>query len=202
MRPSCGGDEIKSSKMQAYLEAQNVKKLDFLLLSDFSNTTAMYANDVVKKFNPNYVVLSNNVESMDDKLERNISDGSNAVYFSDNVKMSLWDNVEITSLNFNNQSYIYLTVNDVNFLLNPSGGNAQVLPEKYRFCDVLVSNGMLENSNLILSAYGVVTADLETSSNAVKIAAQEKRFPLATAGDGNIIFDMKNNRNISIKRMI
>ena len=93
-------------------------------------------------------------------------------------------------------------INDVKFLINPSGGNAQVLPDEYRFCDVLISNGALENSNLILSAYGVITADLEVASKAVNVEAKNKRLPLATAGDGDIIFDLKDKRNMSIKRMI
>ena len=74
--------------------------------------------------------------------------------------------------------------------------------QKIKFCDVFVSNGTLENSNLILSAYGITTADLDISSRAVDKSAEDKRLPLATAGDGNIILDFKNGKNISIKRMI
>lgn len=199
---SCGGDEFKSSRLQNYLSAQNVKTLDFLLLSDFKDSSAIYANDVIKKFKLRYVVLPNNTDSIDAKLEKNISDSSNAVYFNDVVKFDFWDNVKVTSMNFDDQSYIYLKVNDVNFLISPSGGNAQVLPDEYRFCDVLISNGALENSNLILSAYGVITADLEVASKAVNVEAKNKRLPLATAGDGDIIFDLKDKRNMSIKRMI
>lgn len=199
---SCGGDEIKSSKMQSYLDAQNVKSLDYLLLSDFQDATSAYANEVIKKFNSHYVVLPSNIDSIDDKLERNISDSSNAVYFNENAEIECWDNVKIKSMNVNDHGYIYLTVNDVNILINPSGGNAQVLPDKYKFCDVFVSNGTLENSNLILSAYGITTADLDISSKAVNKSAEDKRLPLATAGDGNIILDFKNGKNISIKRMI
>ena len=199
---SCGGDEIKSSKMQNYLDAQNVKSLDYLLLSDFKDATSAYANEVIKKFSPHYVVLQNNIDSIDDKLERNISDSSNAVYFNESAEIKCWDNVKIKSMNVDDHGYIYLTVNDVNILINPSGGNAQVLPDEYKFCDFFVSNGTLENSNLILSAYGITTADLEISSRAVNKSAEDKRLPLATAGDGNIILDFKNGKNISIKRMI
>ena len=199
---SCGGDEIKSSKMQNYLDAQNVKSLDYLLLSDFKDATSAYANEVIKKFNPHYVVLPSNIDSIDDKLERNISDSSNAVYFNESAEIKCWDNVKIKSMNVDDHGYIYLTVNDVNILINPSGGNAQVLPDEYKFCDVFVSNGTLENSNLILSAYGITTADLDISSRAVNKSAEDKRLPLATAGDGNIILDFKNGKNISIKRMI
>lgn len=199
---SCGGDEIKSSKMQSYLDAQNVKSLDYLLLSDFKDATSAYANEVIKKFSPHYVVLPSNIDSIDDKLERNISDSRNAVYFNENAEIKCWDNVKIKSMNVDDHGYIYLTVNDVNILINPSGGNAQVLPDEYKFCDVFVSNGTLENSNLILSAYGITTADLDISSRAVNKSAEDKRLPLATAGDGNIILDFKNGKNISIKRMI
>ena len=199
---SCGGDEIKSSKMQNYLDSQNVKSLDYLLLSDFQDATSAYANEVIKKFSPHYVVLPSNIDSIDDKLERNISDSSNAVYFNESAEIKCWDNVKIKSMNVDDHGYIYLTVNDVNILINPSGGNAQVLPDEYKFCDVFVSNGTLENSNLILSAYGITTANLDISSRAVNKSAEDKRLPLATAGDGNIILDFKNGKNISIKRMI
>ncbi len=199
---SCGGDEIESSKVQNYLDAQNVKSLDYLLLSDFQDSTAAYANDVIKKFNPHYVVLPNDVDSVDEKLERNISDSSNAVYFNESAEISCWDNVKIKTMNFDDYSYVYLTVNDVNILINPSGGNAQALPDECKFCDVFVSNGMLEDSDLILSAYEITTANLAVSSNAVLKSAENNRLPLATAGDGNIVLDFKNGKNISIKRMI
>ncbi|CDB24295.1 competence protein [Clostridium sp. CAG:557] len=199
---SCGGDKFKLSKMQNYLDAQNVKNLDYLILSDFQDSTANYANDVIKKFNPNYVVLPSSTESIDEKLERNISDSSNAVYFSKSVEVNCWDNLKIKSLNFDDHGYIYLTVNDVNILINPSGGNAQVLPDEYKFCDFLVSNGTLENSDLILSAYEITTADLDISSKAATESAKNNRLPLATAGDGDIVLDLKNGKNISIKRMI
>ena len=199
---SCGGDEFKSTKIQSYLDAQNVKNLDYLMLSDFQDSTVSYANDIIKKFDPSYVVLPDNSEAIDDKLERSISDSSNAVYFSETVEVDCWDNVKIKSLNFNNHGYIYLTVNDVNILINPSGGNAQILPNEYKFCDFLVSNGTLENSDLILSAYEIFTADLNIASKAVTKSAENNRLPLATAGDGNIVIDLKNKKNISIKRMI
>ena len=105
-------------------------------------------------------------------------------------------------MNFDNQSYIYLTINDVNILINPSGGNAQNLLDKYKFCDILLSNGTLENSNLILSSYGIISADLSVASQNISTVAREKRLPIATAGNGNIIIDFKSGRNISIKRMV
>ena len=199
---SCGGDEIKFSRMQNYLNSQNVEKLDFLILTDFEDSTSIYANDVVKKFNPSYVLLSNKIDINDDKLERHIADSSNAIYFDNNATVNFWDNVKIIPMSFENQSYIYLTVNDVSFLINSSGGNAQVLPSEYRQCDVLVSNGLLKNSDLILSAYGVITADLTETTKVLTTEARNKRKPLATAGDGDIIFDMKSGRKMSIKRMV
>lgn len=199
---SCGGDEIKSSQMLNYLNFLNIKSLDFLLISDFEDASAIYANDVIKKFEPAYVVLPNNPDLIDSKLERSISDSSNAIYFNNKTEIDFWDNVKITSMNFDNQGYIYLTINNVNVLISPSGGNAQNLLDKYRFCDILVSNGTLENSNLILSSYGIITADLNVASQNINRVAKEKRLPIATGGDGNIIIDFKSGRNISIKRMV
>ncbi len=198
---SCGGDEIKSSIVEAYLNSQNIKKLDYVLLSDFEDSTAAYANDLIKKFEPQYVVLSED-ELVDDKLERNLADSSRAVYFREKANITFWDNVKITPLKFNDQSYIYLTINDVNILINPSGGNAAVLPDDYRFCDILVTASNFENLENISSAYGIVTADLPNSSDFVRKLAQTQKVPLATAGDGNIIIDLKDKRNISIKRMV
>lgn len=199
---SCGGDEIKSSNMQNYLESQNIKNIDYLLISDFQDSTTSYANDVIKKFSPSYVVMPKNIESVDDKLERNIEDNSNVVHFEEKSEINCWDNVKIISMNFESHGYIYLKVNDINILIVPSGGDAQILPYEYRFCDILVSNGSLKNSNLILSAYELITADLNISTNSLNNVVKNNRVPLATAGDGNIIFDLSEGKNISIKRMI
>ena len=95
-----------------------------------------------------------------------------------------------------------MTVNDVRVLINPSGGDAQVLPEEYRLCDILVASSGLANLKHISSAYGLVTAALPAASSFVSELARTQKLPLATAGDGNIVIDFKNERNISIKRMV
>lgn len=198
---SCGGDDIKSSKIQYYLDSQNVSNIDYLLLGDFDDKTSNYAKNVVEEFEPYYIVMPNE-ESIDDKLSRSIADSSKSVYFKDMADISFWDNIKVTPLKFNGQSYISLIVNDVKFLINPSGGNASVLPNKYRNCDVLVTSGTLKNQELISSAYSVTTADLDVSSKIVDDIAKSGKVPIATAGDGDIVFDFKGRKNISIRRVI
>lgn len=198
---SCGGDNIKFSKLQNYLSSQNINKLDYLLLSDFNDTASNYATNVIDNFSPCYVVMPND-DAIDEKLSRSVADSRNAVYFNNQANINFWNNVKLSTLKYNDQSYIILNIDDVKFLINPSGGNAYTLPDEYKNCDILVTSGSLKNQNLISSAYTVVTADLDTSSKAVKELAKSKKNLMATAGDGNIVFDFKGKRNILIKRVI
>ena len=197
---SCGGDEIKSSVIESYLNSQNVKKLDYLLLGDFEDSTAAYANDIIKKFEPHYVVMSED-ELLDDKLERSIADSSNTIYFHEKATISFGDNVKITLLKLENESFIYLNIDDVNILISPSVGNAASLPDEYKICDILVTSNNLENLENISSAYGIVTADLPNAEAFVTKLALTQKTPLATAGDGNIIIDLKDKRNITFRRI-
>ncbi len=198
---SCGGDDIKSSKIQYYLDSQNINNIDYLLLSDFDNETANYAKDVIEEFKPYYIVMPNE-KSIDDKLSRSIADSSKSVYFKDRADINFWDNVKVIPLKFNDQSYISLSVNDVKFLINPSGGNASVLPNECRNYDVLVTSGTLKNQELISSVYSVTTAGLDVSSRTAHKMVKSGKMPLATAGDGDIVFDFKGKKNISIRRVI
>ncbi len=198
---SCGGDDIKFSKLKSYLNYQNINKLEYLLLSDFNDTASNYATDVIKNFSPYYVVMPKD-DSIDDKLSRSVADSSNAVYFNNQANISFWDNVQLSTLKYSDQSYIFLNIDDVKFIINSSGGNAYTLPDEYRNCDVLVTSGTLKNQELISSAYAVVTADFDTSSKAISELAKANKLPMATAGDGNVLFDFKGKRNILIRRVI
>ncbi len=199
---ACGGDPISSSRVQNYLNNLNVKNLDYILLSDLQDATASYANEVIKKFDPAYVVLQNDGDVLNDKLDHNVADRVNTVYFNDIAKINLWDNVKITAMNLDDHGYVYLSVNDVNMLILPSGGDTKLLNDKYKFYDILAYSGDLENSSLISSSYGVICANLNAASVFANNLAKDHRLPLATAGDGDIVFDFTHSKNISIKRMV
>lgn len=199
---ACGGDSINSSRVQNYLTNLNVKNFDYILLSDLQDSTASYANEVIKKFDPAYVVLQNDGDVLNDKLDHNVADSVNSVYFNDIAKINLWDNVKITAMNLDDHGYVYLSVNDVNMLILPSGGDAKLLNDKYKFCDILAYSGNLENSSLISSSYGVICANVNAASVFANNLAKDHRLPLATAGDGDIVFDFTHSKNISIKRMV
>lgn len=199
---ACGGDSISSSRVQNYLTNLNVKNLDYILLSDLQDATASYANEVIKKFDPAYVVLQNDGDVLNDKLDHNVADRVNTVYFNDIAKINLWDNVKITAMNLDDHGYVYLSVNDVNMLILPSGGDTKLLNDKYKFCDILAYSGELENSSLVSSSYGVICANLNAASVFANNLAKDHRLPLATAGDGDIVFDFTHSKNISIKRLV
>ncbi len=199
---ACGGDSIHSSRVQNYLTNLNVKGLDYILLSDLQDTTASYANDLIKKFRPYYVLMQNDGDVLNNKLEHTVFESMNTVPFNDTAKIDLWDNVKITVMNIDDHGYIYLSVNDVNLLILPSGGDAKLLDDKYKFCDILAYSGNLENSSLVASSYGVICANANAASVFANNLAKDRRLPLATAGDGDIVFDFTHSKNISIKRMV
>ena len=198
---SCGGDKFKFSEIPYYLSSKNIDRLDYMILSDFSNEASYYAQSVIEQYNPYYTVLPNS-KNIDDKISRTAADSSNAVYFNENANLEVWGNVKAKAVRMDNQSFIYLTINDVNLLLCPSGGNALYLPSEYRVCDILISGGDFKNYDYINSSYFVLSNNFDNTMELLDSVAKSDKLIIATAGDGNVVFDFKKDKNICIKRVV
>lgn len=198
---SCGGDKIKLSKMRNYLQSKNVKKLDFLVLSDYSDETSYYAQNAIEEFSPGYIILPED-DSIDDKLSRAITDSPNACFYNNHAQISLWDNINLITVNDGSEGYLYLKINNTNTLIYPSCKNSYSIPDGYTNCGLFVFSKTPNNQYGVNSGYSVISTSLEKSKEAVYDAVYANKVPIATAGDGDIVIDFPSSNNICIKRVL
>lgn len=197
---SCGGDEIKYSKLSQYLDSQNVSKLDYVLLSDFEDETSRYAQDVIDQYNPYYVILPDR-DDIDSKLSKSISDSSTAQYFTSKSILNFWGNIKITTINSDNQSFLFLTVNDINVLICPSGGNAGYIPTDYRNCEIFIEGKLPTSPYKITSPYAIMGNSLDVATKNINTVAKSGKTPIATAGNGAVVIDFLGGQNVSMRRV-
>ncbi|MDQ5983064.1 MAG: hypothetical protein RUMPE_00062 [Eubacteriales bacterium SKADARSKE-1] len=197
---SCGGDKIKYNKLSQYLDSQNISNLDCVLLSDFEDETSRYAQNVIDEYNPYYVVLPDR-DDIDSKLSKSISDSSTAQYFTSKSTLNFWNNIKICAINSDDQSFLFLTVNDINILICPSGGNAGYIPNEYRNCQIFIEGNLTTSLDKINSTYAIMGNSLDVATKNVNAVAQSGKIPIATAGDGNVIVDFLGGQNVSMRRV-
>lgn len=197
---ACGGEEYEGGKLNTYLESQNIKKLDYLVLSDLKEKTSCYAKDIINKYEPDHVVLPHS-NDIDSRLSRTIADKSNLCYFYQQSNVKCWDNVNMAIVNYGEQSFIYLTVEGVNVLICPSGGNMSYIPPEYNSCDIFIEGVFPEKLNYINSNYMIMSNNLNLVNSRIKDVVNSSKIPMATAGDGNIVIDFATNKTISFRRV-
>ena len=196
---SCGGDTIRYNKFKNLLNSLNVDKLDYVVLSDFSDSGAMYAKDLINEVSPHYVILPDR-DDIDDKLNRSISDDKKAVYFNEKATLAPWKGVSIDIVNTDDQSFLYLTINSVNLLVCPARVNASYIPKEYRNCHIFIEGKIPENMNLINSNYAIMSNSENVANVNIQKVASFDKIPIVTANMGDLIIEFPKNKEIRIKR--
>ena len=198
---SCGGDKIKSSTMRNYLQSKNVKKLDFLILSDYNDESSYYAQTAINEFSPSYIVLPED-DSIDDKISRAIADNPNTCFYNSNALISFWDNINLIAIKDGDEGYLHLKINDTSTLIYPSCKNSYTIPEEYINCGFFVFSKIPNNQYGVNCGYSIISASLENAKEAVYDAIRSNKVPIATAGDGNIVIDFPSSNNVCIRRVL
>jgi len=198
---ACGGDKIKYKKLISSLNILNVNKIDFVLLTDFDDSTSIYVQDLIDDYRPDFVFLPDR-DDIDDKLSRRISDNNKAKYYNEKAYLEPWDGVKITAINADEQGFLFLNIKDVKILVCPSRVNADYLPDEYRTCNFLIEGKIPENIDSIDSNYTIMA----NSSNVVNVnskrVAQSGKIPISTADMGHLCIDFLDQNKVSIRRLI
>lgn len=197
---ACGGEDYESNHLKSYLDEQNIKKLDYLVLSDLKEGTSNYSQDVIKKYDPYYVVLPE-TDEIDSRLSRTIADKSNSIYFTEKSVINLWNNVNITVINSDEQSFLYLNINDIKILVCPSGGNMSYIPQKYKTCNIFIEGVYPEKLDAINSSYIIMSNNKKLTKSKFEDAIKSSKIPMATAEDGSIAIDFHQNKTVSFRRI-
>lgn len=197
---SCGGESFEGGKLTTCLNNKNIKNLDYLVLSDLKERTSCYSKDIIKKYNPNLVILKESSD-VDNRLSRAIADSSNSCYFDEKSNIKFWDNITLKVINSDEQSFMYLTINDVNLLICPSGGNLSYIPNEYTSCDIFIEGVYPTELDSINASYMIMSNNENLYKSHVKDVIKSQKIPISTAINGTVDIDFINNKTIKFRRV-
>ena len=149
---SCGGDSNGYGAVSNYLEALNIDKISYLLLTDSKNKTSMYANELLTNFGAANVEVYNeekyydNVQILIDQSDNVIKRFSKADYYNTTHIGSL----EISSNTYKGRSFVYADIDGFRVLVCKDGTDCALLPKKFTSCDILIVNGTIKNNSAII----------------------------------------------------
>ena len=197
---SCGGSSYKYSKeILRYLNENNIKKIDCMVLPDSSKSSSYYVKDIISEYEP-LTVLSANNEDLKYKLNYDSNFRGTTIYFDKEASSSLWSNVKINPVYSDDKGWINLNINDLNVVLCPSGGDARNIPNSLIDCDILVVGRTPKNIKRFNPIYTIFSMDNEKSINNIKLYSTSFDNIISTSENGVIIFDFIKDSTIRIRR--
>lgn len=198
---SCGGDDFYSNSIYEYLESRNIKKIDFVLTSDDSSKTSGFIKDIINVYRPSSAVVHDKVLDDNKELfENNMNSRNGLISFEESANIDIWSNVSISAVNENNESFIYLTVNDVRFLFCPAGGDAYNLPGDWKMSAFAIYGNVPDNNNMIKSNYVILSMDEDDLDGKIKPFIIDSKNVLTTASNDTIFIDCIKDNEVSIHR--
>lgn len=197
---SCGGESVYSSKLLNYLNLYNIKNLDYMLIPDSSNESSCYIDQIISEYNPSALVMCGK-DSIKEKLGVHNYTDKKIIYFDKNIKTKLWDNVKIESINIEkNKSFTYVSVNGIDMLICPSGGDLDDIPDYFKDCDFFITSEIPDNYNKINYEYFVLSMDKDNANKCAYNLIKDNNKVIATASSGNVVIDCIDDTQITIRR--
>lgn len=198
---SSGGEKYYSRNLSNYLDSLNAKNLDYFLISDSAEQTSLYANSIIEEYPPSTLTLCNDSNAID-ALSKNINLYNNITYFNKDTNAEIWGKVKVTVKSFEKESYVYLEVNKINFLLSFKEFNEENVPEHWKRPNFFISSANIESLENIKSNYVILSKNLESSTKQINELVSTNPNIVATASDGSIIIDCIKENYVDIRREI
>lgn len=196
---SCGGDVIKSSKLDGYLNSRNIHSLDGLVLDGFRDCNSLYARNILEKYNPKIVLLPD-LEDIDDKISKFVGRASEALFYKKTAVIKSWGNVIVEPHYSEDLNYTVLKINDVKILVCTYCKDLDLVPEEDKDGAILLERESLKNLICTGAKYVVLSNDFDNCMKNYKSIAQNDKIPMITAGCGNLIFDFLGGNRVIVKR--
>jgi competence protein ComEC len=191
----CGG--FSSFPIRSYLLEQGITRLDSILLLTGDRQESKNAAELIQEFAPNYLIMKND-DGMDSFLEKAVSRAGTVSFYQQTAATTLWNNTEVAVQSAGSVSAARVTVNQVTTLLCPNEAEVGALPNDWLYSDFIAVSALSENTSLLEPSCLLLSMEEE---DVLKSAVQAKDFRvIVTAGTGNIVLEMNENRTLNIRR--
>ncbi len=196
---SSGGEKYYSGACKDYLNSLNAKNLDYFLISDSSKRSSEFSGDIIKEYSPYAVTMCYN-DDINESLKSKVNLCDKITYFNRNTTVDIWDNVRAYVQTVDDESYVYIKINDVTFLLSFKDFDETVIPDSWKNPNFFISSANIDNFENINANYVILAQSLKSAQDSINTLAPENPNILATAGDGSIVIDCISENYISLRR--
>ncbi len=191
----CGG--FSSNPIGSYLRSQGITKLDYIQPLTQGKEELKNCSELIQAFRPEHLVMQES-EYPDDFLQKEISKIKTVSEFQKKSESKLWNHTELLTVSSGQTNATRITVNQITALVCPEGVDYAALPPDWLGSDFLITGAVPDCTVSPKPFYTVLTVDEEGLQKSDTQA--RPLHPLATAGAGNIVLELKDDRILKIRR--
>jgi competence protein ComEC len=191
----CGG--FSSNPIGSYLRSQGITKLDYIQPLTQGKEESKNCAELTQTFRPEHLVMKKS-DYLDDFLQKAIPGIKAVSSFQEQSESKLWNNAELLTASSGQASAARITVNQITVLVCPDGVEYTTLPPDWLSSDFLITGTVPNRTTPLEPFYTVLTVDEEGLQKNYALA--RPLHPLATAGRGNIVLELKDDRTLKIRR--
>ena len=192
----CGGDKHASKRIINSLNKNDVGTVDYLLIPRTADTESKAAYDITSKY-PAKMIITPELNCNLDFLKR-----SEALTITTKATSQLWKNSTVDYLYSEHSSSAYANISGIKilFLFYP-GCDVDLIPKIWKQADILICRSKTpENLDLTEFKTIIISTDKPPLYKEDEYGKNQSYNLFSTAGQGNVIVEIKNNSAFSIRR--
>lgn len=189
----CGGYD--SGKILDALAGRNVRRLDEFRLLTQGHEEAVNAAELAARF-PIGAFRAMPESRVDGYVQKAAAGARSVRWEADSGPELPWSDAEARTVSCGEACAVRLSVRGVAVLLLPKEADASLLPQDWRNPDVLVTDAAPEQTEAVRPACTVLTMEAED----LGALGRPSGKAVWTGGFGNIVLEIRKNRELSIRR--
>lgn len=191
----CGG--FSSGNISRYLRSEGISCVDYIQPLTRTREELVNCAELTDSFHPKRLVLQND-DLTDSFLQAALVSSGKYTGYDTTVETSLWGKIQLNTLTCGATDSVQISAGQMSILLCPGSTDLSLLPDDWLCSKFLVLDALPGKAELLAPAYTVLSMeeqDLHSLSPAIN-----RMNAIATAGQGNVVLQMKNDAVLQIRR--
>lgn len=194
---SDGGSYYKSHALNEYLSNSCTEKITYMLLLDDKNACTAYAKQLLETY-PIETIQVYDEEDYTENIKLLLSDSD--VKIDGSVEKVYIDDVKIQTMKEKNCMAVYAKFGTLTILMIEGKTDCKNLPDNWQDTDILIVNGVIENSNLLSAGILAISDEYDSLDKYDEMADGDYGKIDATAGKGDISIRAYRQGQIEVRR--